>query len=366
MNDNPTLKLLADQCVKCGLCLPACPTYNLDQRELESPRGRIALVSAYARGAVALEDLTTLDRCLGCMNCQSACPAGVDYAQMHSSVQAARTRDVVAMRWRALAWLLVRLGGQRWLWSLARYSGWLTSLLGRAVQGPRALLAAFERLPDPGHRAQVPRHAPSDAPEVMVLAGCLGGGPDAPVLDALERVLARADLRVRRLQGCCGGIAAQTGLAPTAAIVASSVPLLVLSSGCLLHLQATHPNAVDATDYVLARLTERGLRIAADPEPRLHRPCSARTLKVQGTALSAAIGGSAHGEGMGCCGGAGLYPLTQPERAARLLEACAVADDPRPIISGNAGCRLQLASATTAPVYHPVQWLDLKLGAQHA
>jgi ferredoxin len=69
---------LADQCVQCGLCLPVCPTYALDGNEAESPRGRIAIAAALARGQVPLTPALRepLDHCLGCLNCQRVCPAG--------------------------------------------------------------------------------------------------------------------------------------------------------------------------------------------------------------------------------------------------------------------------------------------------
>src|SRR3546814_10402019 len=83
---------LADQCVQCGLCLPVCPTYALDQNEAESPRGRIAIASALARG---LADPTAelrehLDHCLGCLNCETVCPAHVQSGELLIDTQIGR------------------------------------------------------------------------------------------------------------------------------------------------------------------------------------------------------------------------------------------------------------------------------------
>jgi glycolate oxidase iron-sulfur subunit len=70
-------------CVHCGFCLPACPTYSLWGEEMDSPRGRIHLVSQLLDGA-PLTPATTghFDRCLGCMACMTACPSGVQYDQI--------------------------------------------------------------------------------------------------------------------------------------------------------------------------------------------------------------------------------------------------------------------------------------------
>ncbi|MEP6898400.1 MAG: (Fe-S)-binding protein, partial [Rhodanobacter sp.] len=75
---------LADQCVQCGLCLPVCPTYALDHNEAESPRGRIAIASALARGLVdpTAELREHLDHCLGCLSCEKVCPAHVQYDEL--------------------------------------------------------------------------------------------------------------------------------------------------------------------------------------------------------------------------------------------------------------------------------------------
>src|SRR5271154_5999461 len=72
-----------NDCVHCGFCLPACPTYQLWGEEMDSPRGRIHLVGQLLDGA-PLTPATAdhFDRCLGCMACMTACPSGVQYDQI--------------------------------------------------------------------------------------------------------------------------------------------------------------------------------------------------------------------------------------------------------------------------------------------
>jgi glycolate oxidase iron-sulfur subunit len=78
------LVVLADQCVQCGLCLPACPTYRFSQVEAESPRGRIALARAWALDTIPPTPAGDghLDHCLGCRRCEVVCPAGVQYGPL--------------------------------------------------------------------------------------------------------------------------------------------------------------------------------------------------------------------------------------------------------------------------------------------
>ncbi|HEY6790740.1 MAG TPA: 4Fe-4S dicluster domain-containing protein, partial [Trebonia sp.] len=89
MSEQRDLREVGKDCVHCGFCLPACPTYQLWGEEMDSPRGRIHLVNQVLEGApLTAAAASHFDRCLGCMACMTACPSGVQYDQL---IEAART-----------------------------------------------------------------------------------------------------------------------------------------------------------------------------------------------------------------------------------------------------------------------------------
>jgi len=72
-------------CMQCGFCLPACPTYlSTNNDESHSPRGRIAIMKAVRNGDVTWDGSIeeSFDLCLGCRACEPACPAGVQYGSL--------------------------------------------------------------------------------------------------------------------------------------------------------------------------------------------------------------------------------------------------------------------------------------------
>lgn len=77
-------------CMRCGFCLPACPTYIETNNEVHSPRGRIALMKAVRDGDItAYEQVEeSLNVCLGCRACEPACPAGVNYGHLLEEARA--------------------------------------------------------------------------------------------------------------------------------------------------------------------------------------------------------------------------------------------------------------------------------------
>src|SRR3954471_5380885 len=90
----PEPDLISD-CVHCGFCLPTCPTYNLWDEEMDSPRGRIVLMREGLEegGELSPTLVTHIDRCLGCMACVTACPSGVRYDELIEDTRAQIERN---------------------------------------------------------------------------------------------------------------------------------------------------------------------------------------------------------------------------------------------------------------------------------
>src|SRR6202044_1704007 len=92
----PPETALIEDCVHCGFCLPACPTYVLWGEEMDSPRGRIYMMKKSAQGEAPLDQRFGLhmDNCLGCMACMTACPSGVQYNKLIEDTRAQVERNI--------------------------------------------------------------------------------------------------------------------------------------------------------------------------------------------------------------------------------------------------------------------------------
>ena len=86
---------VVQQCMHCGMCLPTCPTYMETKLERNSPRGRISLMRAIADGKLEAKKQFADEMyfCLGCLACETACPAGVDYTQLFEMARAEAERS---------------------------------------------------------------------------------------------------------------------------------------------------------------------------------------------------------------------------------------------------------------------------------
>jgi glycolate oxidase iron-sulfur subunit len=241
------LRSAASDCVHCGFCLPACPTYQLWGEEMDSPRGRIHLITQALDGAqLTAEASAHFDRCLGCMACVTACPSGVRYDRL---IEAARTwteepppgpspapaRSVRDRAMRAaifatfpyprrLRALAGPLRGVQWA-RLDRLAGRSRAARRLAPELSSALRLAPGNQPggrSPGRRAALPGRVPARGRRravVGMLTGCVQQVFFPEVNAATARVLAAegCDVIIPAGQGCCGALSLHTGRASEAA-----------------------------------------------------------------------------------------------------------------------------------------------------
>jgi len=366
-----SLVALADRCVQCGLCLPACPTYGRDQLEAESPRGRIALMRAWALETIEPTPVgdAHLDHCLGCGSCEAVCPAGVRYDELLVLGRTRqRDRRHPHLRQRLIEMLAARPRLLTRLFSIYRLAH---------DRLPRAL-RPLPRPPEPGAtglRGAAPA-MPIEAAALFV--GCVANAYEASTRDALARLCAalRVELVIPTAQTCCGSLHAHAGNAAQAERLAArnreafaAAPVvLTLASGCHDSVARSLAGAV-ATQDALAFLDARAdrLRLRASSERiALHLPCTQRNAVGSVPALRRLLSRVPGLEvveltaGYGCCGAAGSQMLTDPGRAddyRRPLLAQLQASGATRLLSANIGCRLHLGNGTVLPVLHPVEFL---------
>lgn len=364
------LVALTDQCVQCGLCLPACPTYRLDLIESESPRGRIALVRAWELAMVPPTPAgdAHLDQCLGCRRCEVVCPAGVEYGAL---LLQARTRQRERRR---PGW---RQRGLEWLAARPRTLNWLLGLYRPLYRLLPASLKPLP-LPPPAQVASMQPAGRSIGASIGVFTGCIARAYEPAVRSALSRLCAAAGIAIQipDHQTCCGALHAHGGDAAAAATLAATnrtafagmQAVLTLASGCHESLSQAldgASKAIDAIDFIASRA--EGLRFRDTCERiALHLPCTQRNV-VKSDAATRALLARVPGlevieldAGLGCCGAAGTQMLTAPGRANAfrqpLLDQLRASGASR-LLSANIGCRLHFANGTPLPVQHPLEFL---------
>lgn len=393
MNRNQILRE-ADRCVKCGLCLPHCPTYRLSRDEGDSPRGRIALIQALASGQVGGTALGKhLERCLGCLACQSACPSGVKYGFL---IDAAKTLTPTRGRLvrRAISWLpyrswsapLLRFFGGSGLRRLSRTIG------GRRFRRLEQLMPPAGHLPG-GWKRLYPAGTGSRG-RVGLFTGCVGRLADHEALSSAIRVLNRLglDVVVPENQGCCGALHLHNGDEARSESLAEQNlkafnreeidALLFLASGCGAHLAGMpfHAPVLEISRYLDDMEWPPDVALGSlEISVALHTPCSLRhhlkmpwapenlLKRIPGVKLLKPVNPD-------CCGAAGSFLLQQPEIADSLRDA-SVSEIERMgveyLATGNTGCAMHLASglresgADIKTVY-PVQLIEMSMNGHSA
>ena len=83
-DSNPKIVENLIKCVRCGLCLGACPIYSIEREEASSPRGRLHIIDRIHNKTVMRE---FLNNCLLCGSCNDVCPNGVDISSLIRDVR---------------------------------------------------------------------------------------------------------------------------------------------------------------------------------------------------------------------------------------------------------------------------------------
>ena len=381
-----------DLCVKCGLCLPHCPTYQDSREEGDSPRGRITQLQALASGQLQLSPrgVSHLHSCLNCSACEPVCPAKVPYRKL---IDHGRTLTPAAIPLRAR--MLGHPAGRRlidaavWL-ALALRVPKLAQLLH--YFGSRRLRQLLGSL---GDATTLPptTTATGDRGSLQVFTGCTGNNLDRAAMHHSRALFSALGYAVTApaAQTCCGAIHGHAGhqaraqemaLANERAFGTGAELIVGIASGCEAWLRdygqlLGRPSAISTRLQDFSSFVEAATRDARfsplHETVALHLPCTQRNVLKSGKALLQCLRRIPGleiviiGEQQSCCGAAGTHVLNNPERAERfaapyIAQLGGMKPKPTRLISANIGCSMHLSSQLAEAgiplgIEHPAQLL---------
>ncbi|MEQ9619343.1 MAG: heterodisulfide reductase-related iron-sulfur binding cluster [Deltaproteobacteria bacterium] len=415
--DKPSREIIED-CVHCGFCLSACPTYLQTGNELDSPRGRIYLMKSASEGEIPLHGslVKHLDMCLGCLACEPACPSGVRYGRLieagRSQIERRYERPFFEKLYRSLIFSIFpypeRLRVLLPFFYIYQKLG-IRSLLGSSgvrAKLPLKLAQMEEMLPEvtsPVVRSALPRVIPARGERrhrVALLTGCVQSVFFAKTNEATVSVLTEngCEVVVPQNQGCCGALSVHSGRLSEGREFAKLLieefeglevdAIIVNSAGCgstmkeygeILREDAEFAGRAGEmsgrTRDIMEFLSEIGLagglkelNLKVTYQDACHLG-HAQKIKDQPRDILKQIPGLELvelSESDLCCGSAGIYNLVEPEMSRRLLERKTGhlkntgADI---LVAGNPGCLLQIQKGIkqhglNIRTAHPVELLD--------
>ncbi|HYL46948.1 MAG TPA: (Fe-S)-binding protein [Candidatus Limnocylindrales bacterium] len=405
------------RCVHCGLCSNHCPTYRLWGREADSPRGRIKQMELVDAGRLELGDSFVLhiDRCLNCRNCESVCPAGVEYGKLLEAARAQidqnykrpfPSRVIRDLVYRRLLPYPQRIAAVARLLMIYQASGLAALARGMGILRLFGLSERERLMPKIDSDfffSELGKTFPARGKRrarVAFFAGCVAQVSFSEVNRATIRVLQAngCEVVVPAGQVCCGALAAHAGVRDTARDLARTNENVFLTeefdaiitnaAGCGSTLKeypyffpndaAAHEQAEKFTGKVRdvsEFLAELGMTAPLKPVPlrvTYQDSCHlvhGQKIREAPRKLIAAIPGVEFIEmaySDQCCGSAGVYNVTETKTALDLLAV--KMDNARQtkahaIVTANPGCILQLRAGaaihkTGQEVLHVVELLD--------
>jgi len=329
-----------NSCVHCGLCLNDCPTYKLTGNEANSPRGRLQLWKAEKEGRLKEDSWVDFytDECVGCLACESACPADVPYGKLLEEKrrkQVSESRNQVHWKIRVVGKLIEHGAILNLLTIPTRILRKTGLKMGLIFSGEPAILESSysyaERL-----RKQF---KPSGA-EVALLTGCLMEGIFREINFATIKVLMKNNINVviPKGQGCCGAIYEHTGLEDPKELFEHNRQVfrkykvdavLSNSSGCGLALSKALQGTGIVVQDVLTYLGQLKLELPTRKSKKIKLfvdlPCHLiHGQKVAGIPVSVLDATGYEWElapgAKDCCGSGGSYNIQKPDNALKIIK----------------------------------------------
>ena len=390
-------------CVHCGLCTSACPTYVELGDENDSPRGRIYLMRAVTDGRIELDKQVQghIDLCLDCRACESACPSGVQYGKLiepfriHLQKIGAHKENLGWLERLMLYRVTPHTRRMRWALAPARLMQWtgvdaLLARVGLFRLLPRSLRQLHDMLPPlRWHHGRLPEVLPAEGPRrarVALFTGCAGDAFFPETTRATAAVLQKngCEVWVPRSQVCCGALhyhaaheepARHLAAANCDAFLASEVDAIIVNAagcGAILkdygHLLAKQPRCSEAAGLLAERAVQFARKVKDISEFLVELGPIKPTHPLKLTATYHDACHLCHGQQIRkpprqllemipelelvplaeseiCCGAAGSYNLTQPEMADRLGRRKAeqiLATGADAVFTANVGCLIQI------------------------
>ncbi len=417
--DRPQKKIV-DDCVHCGFCLSACPTYIETGNELDSPRGRIYLMGSVLDNKIPLSDSVVehLDKCLGCLACETACPSGVEYRFLieasRSQIERNYKRSVGDKLFRGLLFSILpypkKLGRILPFIYLYNKSGIrkLFNSFGVLKRISSSLNRLEQMIPDVDTMRvkEFPEVISPDTEKkyrVALLTGCIQNvffsETNISTINVLKKL--GCEIVVPGEQSCCGALSVHTGrlgegrdFARKIIDIFSSLDVdafIINSAGCgsavkeYAYLLSEDPNysqkakrLAEKTKDIMEFIDEIGIdrnlnvlnmKITYQDACHISHGQNIRSAprnilsKIPGLELIEMKNSDT------CCGSAGLYNILQPDLAEDILAKKIESIENTSaecIVAGNPGCLLQIQKGLrerkrNLKIAHPIEILDKSL-----
>ncbi|WP_172370381.1 (Fe-S)-binding protein [Sporosarcina jiandibaonis] len=387
-------------CTRCGFCLPSCPTYiESGKKEINSPRGRIALMKGVVDGLIEPDEdvKRSIDLCLGCRACEPVCPSGVKFGhlleQARDAIYQTNNQSLPEKAMRSIFFNNLfpyhnRMIGAVGLLGFYQRSGLqkITRSVGIMNLFPETMRTMEKVLPEVPKKKEMKQRQRHFAPlrerkkNVAFFSGCLMDTVFMSTNDSTTKLLqyAGCEIVVPKTQGCCGALHGHSGEQNRAremakrnieAFEAAEVDYIITNAGgcgAFLvdygHLLKDDPewseraqafsNKIKDITSILVELEFDKLPLRLDDQivtyqDSCHLKNGQKTF-IEPRKLLQSIEGvtfvEMHDAGR-CCGSAGIYNIVESEMSMQILDykmEQTKKTDAKTIVTTNPGCLLQM------------------------